>query len=56
VKFRRADNCDEYKRVVAAQAAAVVRENERKQNDYDQRTRHGATQGAVWRSGGRSQR
>ena len=44
-------NCEEYKRLVTEQARAVLRETERKQKDYDAQTRHGATQGALWRYG-----
>jgi predicted secreted Zn-dependent protease len=44
-------NCEDYKRLIAEQARAVQRDAERKQKEYDEQTRHGASQGAVWRYG-----
>jgi len=44
-------NCEEYKRLITEQARAVQRDAERRQKEYDEQTRHGARQGAVWRYG-----
>lgn len=44
-------NREEFIRLVTAQARAVQQEAEHRQKEYDEVTRHGATQGAVWRHG-----
>ena len=44
-------NCEEFKRLIAEQAQTVHRDADRKQKEYDEQTRHGASQGAVWRCG-----